>query len=209
MNSPEMVWIEAILGCMWSGKSEELASRLKSASFARKKILVVLPKKDDRKKRNLGTMLRDPAWLGDYKDLHIFKVESFEESKKLLSDVDPDILVLDEIHMFGLWPADFVSELRFIEKYQKRKLRVIVSGLDMDFQGKSFEAIALIMAMAHDVRKVTHAICTKCKDKTAYMTYKKPDKNNEVNPDRIQVGGEKDYEARCWECYLLGEDKSA
>ena len=155
-------------------------------------------------------MLRDPAWLGDYEKLHIFKVASFEETKKLLLDIDPDILVLDEIHMFDdLWPANFVSELRFIERYQKNNLRVVVSGLDMDFQGKPFEAMALIMAMSQDVRKVTHAICTRCKDKKAYMTYKKPGENNEVNPERIQVGGEKDYEARCWECYLLGERESA
>ena len=193
---------------MWSGKSEELASRLKRAKFARKKILVLLPEIDDREERNSSNMLRDKVWLGDYKNLHIQRVESFLDAKKLLSDIDPDILVMDEIHMFGIWPAEFVSELRFAEKYQQKNLRVLVSGLDMDFQGKPFEAMALIMAMAHDVRKLTHAICKKCEDNTAYMTYKKPGKNHEVKQDRIQVGGEKEYEARCWECYLSGETKS-
>ncbi|MDP3696941.1 MAG: hypothetical protein Q8R55_02805 [Candidatus Taylorbacteria bacterium] len=205
MTKQNMVWIEAICACMWGGKSEEVASRCKRAKFARKKILVILPIIDKREERNLETMLREPTWLGNYEKLHIHRVSSFAETKKLLSDIDPDILVLDEIHMFGLWPADFVSELRFVQKYQEKNLRIIVSSLDMDFQGRSFEAISLIMAMAHDVRKLSHAICKKCENTTAYMTYKIP-KNNIVNPKRIQVGGEGDYEPRCWECYISGEN---
>src|SRR3989344_2890522 len=129
MKDQNMVWIEAICVCMWSGKSEELASRLKRAKFARKKILVLLPEIDDREERNSSNMLRDKVWLGDYKNLHIQRVESFLDAKKLLSDIDPDILVMDEIHMFGIWPAEFVSELRFAEKYQQKNIRVLVSGL--------------------------------------------------------------------------------
>lgn len=200
-----MVWTEAVCGCMWSGKSEEIARRLKPAKFARKKILVALPVIDDREERNLGQILKNPLWLGNYKNLHIKKVDSFEQLKELMSDLDPDILVMDEIHMFGSWPVDFINELRFLEKYQKQNLRVIVSGLDMDFQGKPFETMSLIMGMANDVRKLSDAICKKCEDRTAVMTYKKP-KNNVVNQDRIQVGGEKDYEPRCWECYMSGEN---
>ena len=199
-----MVTIEAVCGCMWAGKSEEVASRLKRARFARKKILVVLPIIDDRQERNLGDILRNPMWLGSYKDLSINHISSFIEVKELMESIDPDILVMDEVHMFTMWPVDMISELRFLEKYQTQDLRIIVSGVDMDFQGKPFETVALIMAMAQDARKMTHAICKKCEKKTAVMTYKKPDKNNEVKPDRIQVGGEKDYEPRCWECYMLG-----
>lgn len=200
-----MVWIEVVCGCMWSGKSEEIALRLKKAKFAKKKILVALPILDDREERNLGTILRNPLYLGNYRHLYIKKVDSFGQLKELMSEIDPDILVMDEVHMFSSWPVNFISELRFLEKYQKQSLRVIVSGLDMDYLGKSFEEMGLIMGMAHDVRKLTHAICKKCEERTAVMTYKKP-KNNVVNPDRIQVGGEKDYEPRCWECYMSGEN---
>lgn len=200
-----MVWIEVICGCMWGGKSEEIARRLKPAKFARKKILVALPIIDDREERNLGQILRNPIWLGNYKNLHIKKVDSPEQLEDLLSDIDPDILVMDEVHMFGSWPVDFVGKLRFLGKYQKQTLRVIVSGLDMDYLGKPFETLALIMGMAHDVRKLSDAICKECQERTAFMTYKLP-KNNKVNPDRIQIGGEKDYEPRCWECYVKGEN---
>lgn len=199
-----MVRIEVKCGCMWGGKSQELGRLLKIAKFARKKILVALPVIDDREERNLGTMLKNPLYLGNYKDLYIKKVDSFKELKESLLKIDPDILVMDEVHMFGEWPADFISELRFYENYKEKDLRVIVSGLDMDFQGKPFETISLIMGMAHDIRKMTDAICKKCERETACMTYKIP-KNNVVNPDRIQVGGEKDYEPRCWNCYLSGE----
>ena len=196
-----MVRLETVCTCMWGGKSEEVASRAKRAKFARKKILVVLPVIDDREERNLGTMLRNPLFLGNYKNLHIKKVDTFEELRNLLSEIDPDILIMDEIHMFGLWLINFVSELRFLEKYRTKNLRVIVSGLDMDYMGKPFENVAMIMAMSHDVLKLTHAICKKCEDKPATMTYKIP-KNNVVSPTRIQPGGVKDYEPRCWECYL-------
>lgn len=200
-----MVYIEAICGCMWGGKSQEIGRLSKIAKFARKKILVALPVIDDREERNLGTILKNPLYVGNYKHLHIKKVSTFEELKDLLTEIDPDILVMDELHMFGSWTVGFVSELRFLEKYQKQNLRVIVSGLDMDYQGKPFEEMAMIMAMAHSARKLTDAICKKCEKETAFMTYKIP-KNNKVNPDRIQVGGEKDYEPRCWECYIKGEN---
>lgn len=192
---------------MWGGKTEEVALRCKIAKFARKKILALLPAKDKRSERNLEIMLRGSNGLGDYDKLHIHRINTFTEAKNLLEDTDPDLLVMDEIHMLGPWPADFVSELRFVEKYQKRNLRIIISSLDMDFQGKPFEAISLIMAMAHEIYKPRHAICKKCEDSTAYMTHKIP-KDGQVNPERIQVGGEGDYEPRCWKCYIAEEKKS-
>lgn len=201
-----MVTIKARSGCMWSGKSQEVGRLLKIAKFAKKKILVALPVIDDREERNLGHILRNPIYLGTYKHLHVKKVNSPDELQELMSEINPDILVLDEVHMFGAWPVDFISKIRFLERYDNQNLEVIVSGLDMDFEGKPFEGMALIMAMAHDARKLRDAICMKCEQKLAIMSYKKP-KNNKVNPDRIQVGGEKDYEPRCWECYRSGENE--
>lgn len=196
-----MVYIEVICSCMWGGKSEEVARRLKPAKFAGNKILVALPTIDDREERNLGVMLRNPLWLGDYPDLHIKEVSTFKQLRDLLLEIDPDILAFDEVHLLGQWPADFISELRFFEKYKKQNLRIIVSGLDMDSNGKTWEVIGTIMGMANEIRKLHDAVCKICR-KPAFMTYKIPKKNT-TKEERIKVGGEKDYMPLCWECYLL------
>ena len=49
---PNMGWIEAICGPMFSGKSEELIRRLRRAMIARKRVQVFKPAIDDRYSEN-------------------------------------------------------------------------------------------------------------------------------------------------------------
>ena len=41
-------WIEVIVGCMFSGKTEELIRRLRRAEIAKQKVVVFKPKIDNR-----------------------------------------------------------------------------------------------------------------------------------------------------------------
>ena len=198
-----MIITDVIVGGMFSGKTEETLRRLKRAKFAKKKILLALASIDDRPNRNIGTMAKEENWLGNYKHLHMGKVDSFSDLKILTERYDPDILVIDEVHLFKEWIVDFIKDIRFLERYKNKNMRIIVSGLDMDYMGKPYETTGLIMAMASDVQKLT-AICKKCEDKPAMMTWKKPSAIQK-NPDRIDVG-ESQYQPRCWECYLLEEE---
>ena len=71
-----------------------------------------------------------------------------------------------------------------------RGLRVIVSGLDMDWKGLPFEPIPTLMAIAEDVTK-HRAICTRCGELAAYT------QKIGGSESQIEVGSQDFYEARC------------
>ena len=65
-----------------------------------------------------------------------------------------------------------------------RGIRVIVAGLDMDFQGNPFGPMPALMATAEYVTKV-HAVCTETGNLAQYSHRKSKD-------DNVVVLGEKD-----------------
>jgi thymidine kinase len=74
-------------------------------------------------------------------------------------------------------------------------MRVIIAGLDMDFQGKPFGPMPVLMSMAEYVTKV-HAICMRCGDLAQYS-------HRTVRGDKLVMLGEKEsYEPLCRKCYL-------
>jgi thymidine kinase len=65
----------------------------------------------------------------------------------------------------------------------------------MDFEGKPFGPMPLLMAMAEYVTKV-HAICMKCGDLAAFSYRLSPDKG------KVLLGEKESYEARCRKCFF-------
>ncbi len=73
-------------------------------------------------------------------------------------------------------------------------IRVIVAGLDMDFQGNPFGPMPDLMAVAEHISKV-HAICVRCGDPAQYSHRLSESK-------RLVELGEKDvYEPLCRHCF--------
>ena len=68
-----------------------------------------------------------------------------------------------------------------------RGLRVIVAGLDMDFQGKPFGPMPYLMATAEYVTKV-HAICMRTGN-LAHYSFRKSD-----DEDLVMLGEGEEYE---------------
>ena len=75
-----------------------------------------------------------------------------------------------------------------------RGVRIIIAGLDMDYEGNPFEPIPQLMSIAEDVTKV-RAICIQCGDLANY-SYRLVDEDNQ-----ILLGEKKEYEARCRICF--------
>ena len=75
-----------------------------------------------------------------------------------------------------------------------RGIRVIVAGLDTDFQGKPFGPMPALMAVAEDVQKV-HAICVKCGNLANY-SHRLSKKS-----DLVLLGETDVYEPLCRDCY--------
>ena len=103
-----------------------------------------------------------------------------------------DVVGIDEAQFFD----DQIMEV--CEKLALGGTRVIVAGLDMDYQGKPFGQMPNLLSIADYITKV-HAICMKCGD-IAHFSYR-------IGHDRNRILlGEKDvYEPRCRSCFYKGD----
>ena len=105
----------------------------------------------------------------------------------LLAD-DVDVVGIDEAQFFDNAVVDVCNKLA------DRGVRVVVAGLDMDFQGFPFGPMPALLSIAEYITKV-HAICMRC-GSLAQFSHRKSEES------QVVVLGEKDkYEPLCRECY--------
>ncbi|MBI2645405.1 thymidine kinase [Candidatus Uhrbacteria bacterium] len=183
--------IEVIVGCMFSGKSEELIRRLKRLAIAKKRVIVFKPSLDTRWNRGAEMVSRN----GMAFDAHPI----FRSSEMIEKSASYDVIGIDEAHFFDESIFAVAQELRESGKH------VIVSGLDMDFRGEPFGQIPLLMAVADAVLKLD-AVCMLCGGR-ATMTQRLIDwKPAPYESEQILVGDE-EYQARCRSCHAVLRNK--
>ncbi|HEY4064519.1 MAG TPA: thymidine kinase [Puia sp.] len=172
-------WIEIICGSMFSGKTEELIRRLKRAKIANLKVEIFKPSIDTR--------------------YHEQQIVSHNENSIQSTPVDNSqtiLLLAGEVDVVGIDEAQFFDDQlpEVCDQLAVRGVRVIVAGLDMDFQGQPFGQMPYLLAKAEYITKL-HAICVKCGNIANY-SYRKSDQSGKI------LLGEKDvYEPRCRHCY--------
>ena len=140
----QLGWIEVICGSMFSGKTEELIRRLKRVEFANQKAVIFKPITDVRYSKN-------KVVSHDSNEIESIPVHTSKDIIKLAKGVD--VIALDEAQFFD---ENIVSVCNNLANDGKR---VIIAGLDMDFEGNPFGPMPNLMAVAEFVTKV-HAICT-------------------------------------------------
>lgn len=138
-------WIEVVCGSMFSGKTEELLRRLNRAKIAKQRIEIFKPEIDTR-------YHDEDVVSHDKNAIRSTPVSSSE--KILLLTADADVVGIDEAQFFDDNLPRVCNELA------NQGIRVIVAGLDMDFQGRPFGPIPHLLAIAEYITKV-HAICVK------------------------------------------------
>ena len=175
-----MGWIEVVCGPMFSGKSEELIRRLRRAEIARQRVQVFKPVIDDR-------YSSDEIVSHSAMRIHAARVH---HARAILELVDPrtQVVGIDEAQFFD-------SELiGVVESLANAGKRVIVAGLDQDYLGRPFDPMPQLLALAEEIMK-TLAICVRCGN-PANRTQRLV-----ASEERIVVGGEHAYEARCRQCF--------
>ncbi len=132
-QSSDSGWIEVITGSMFSGKSEELIRRLRRAQIARQKVQIFKPAIDLR-----------------YSDQHIIShsemkiaSQSVKSANEILAavEIDSNVVGIDEGQFFD---QDLVRVANILADLGKR---VIVAGLDMDYLGRPFEPMPLLLPL--------------------------------------------------------------
>ena len=175
-------WIEVICGSMFSGKTEELIRRLRRARIAHQRVEIFKPAQDNRYKEN-------DVVSHDARTIPSIAVTSSAEILELSREVE--VVGIDEAQFFDGDLPEVCQTLAM------RGVRVIASGLDMDFRGKPFGPMPELLAIAEYVTKL-HAICPHCGN-LATHSYRLTSESATV------VIGEKDkYEPRCRICYQMG-----
>ena len=175
-------WIEVICGSMFSGKTEELMRRLRRAKIANQRVEIFKPSIDTR-----------------YDDTLIVSHDNNNIHSTPVSIAENILLYSNEAEVIGIDEAQFFDENlpEVCSKLAQQGVRVIVAGLDMDFEGKPFGPIPHLLSIADYITKV-HAICVRCGD-IAHFSFRTVADRNKV------LLGEKDsYEPRCRGCYYEG-----
>jgi len=174
--------IEVVCGSMFCGKTEELIRRVRRAKIARQKVQVFKPALDTR-------YAVEKVTSHDGLGVEAVPVDS---SQAILNLIEPDttIVAIDEVQFFG------PDVLQVCQTLAERGLRVIAAGLDLDFRGKPFGPMPLLLAEAEQVDKL-QAICVVC-GAPASRTQRLIDGRPASYDDPIiLVGGSESYEARC------------
>ncbi len=184
LNQPseQSGWIEIICGSMFSGKTEELIRRLNRAKIARQKVEIFKPALDIRYHEEDVVSHNATA---------IRSTPIHNSAEIYLLATDSQVIGIDEVQFFDEGIIEVCTRLANQGK------RVIVAGLDMDYQGKPFGVVPQLMAIAEFVTKV-HAICVRCGKIAAYSFRLVP------SADQILLGETESYEARCRACFLKG-----
>lgn len=180
-------WIEVICGSMFSGKTEELLRRLNRARFARQRIEVFKPRIDTR--------YNDEDVVSHDRNLVSgTPVDSSDNILLLTGGVD--VVGIDEAQFFDSNLPDVCNELA------NQGMRVIVAGLDMDFQGRPFGPMPHLMAIAEYVTKV-HAICVRTGRLAQY--------SHRIvgGSDTIELGEKDRYEPLSRKAYIEAREREA
>ncbi|MDN5351043.1 MAG: thymidine kinase [Bacteroidales bacterium] len=172
-------WIEVICGSMFSGKTEELIRRLNRARIAKQRVEIFKPHIDKR-------YSEEDVVSHDSKAIQSIPVES--ASQILFYANDMEVIGIDEAQFFDDELASVCDQLA------NSGVRVIIAGLDMDFQGKPFGPLPALMATAEYVTKV-HAICMRCGNLANYSH------RTIANEKLVMLGETESYEPLCRKCF--------
>jgi len=174
--------IEVVCGPMFAGKTEELLRRVRRATIAGRQVAVFGHALDtrqgaDRLASHVG--LSVPAR----------SVASAEAIEPAVPD-GTDIVAIDEAQFFGPALVPVVGRLA------GRGLTVIVAGLDVTFDGRPFEPLPSLMALAEQVDKLT-AICSICGEDAVFHVRLGAAGTRSDALVEANVGGAETYQARC------------
>ena len=172
--------IEVICGSMFSGKTEELIRRIKKVELADEKYIIFRPKIDSRNPEN--------KIISHAKNEISASIVS--SPKEILGlSVNYPVIGIDEAQFFDQSIVDICNLLA------NKGHRLIIAGLDMDFEGNPFGPMPNLMACAEDVMKV-HAVCMETGNPAGY-SYRKDNSD-----DLVLIGEKKEYKPLSREAFV-------
>ena len=151
--------LEIICGPMFSGKTEELLRRIRRSQIARLPTVLVKPATDTR--YAIGDVVSH--------DKNTMPSVVVKNAREIMGVIDVDgrpalVVGIDEAQFFDAELPKVCSELA------DSGMRVIVAGLDLDYNGLPFGSMPELLALAEEVTKL-HAVCVET-GRSAHFSHK-------------------------------------
>ena len=192
-HNPNGGWLEVICGPMFSGKSEEMIRRLRRAEIAGQRVVIFKPRIDDRYDASdvvshAGIRMRGVPVAG--------VAELVERARGF------EVVGIDEIQFFE--PEILAAALALADA----GLRVVAAGLDQDFRRRAFGVMPDLLAHAEFVDKL-QAVCHRCGGPATTTQRLVDGAPAPYSGATIVVGANEQYEARCRDCHVAGQEYDA
>ena len=181
-------WVEAIVGPMFAGKTEELIRRVKRMDYAKKHYMIFKPAIDNRYSTT-------EIVSHNKKALQAISISHGSDIRRHLKK-ETQAIVIDEVQFFD------ESLVKYIMEFAEDGYRVICAGLDTDFRGEPFGIVGPILAISEQVTKLT-AICSVCGENATRTQRIIDGKPAYYDDPIILVGANDSYEARCRCCHKV------
>lgn len=166
--------IELITGCMSSGKSGELIRRLSRYAIAKKRVLLIRPKKDTR-----SFLTRSGLILN--KDIDTITLDAL-----------PDYDVISEYDVIGIDEAQFFDNISITNDYADLGKLVILSSVSFHPGLSFFKPMIDLYPNIEDIT-ILKAVCSDCGEEASFTV--------RVNSDTNEVSvGTDQYKAVCRKC---------
>lgn len=178
--------VTVICGPMFAGKSEELLRMLHRLAYANVPYLIFKPAIDSRVKSKVKSR--------DGRTNNAIEIKSSTEILEHIKKINsfPFVVAVDEAQFLD---SDLIDVVQILSSL---KIRVIISGLDTDFNHIPFGPMSDLMAIADEVNKLS-AICLSCGG-VATRTYRIPSAQK-ISNATVLIGDKDTYEARCSKCH--------
>jgi len=190
--------LSVIIGCMFSGKTEELVRQVRRNEIAGIKPQVFKPDIDTR----WGKIEKVRSHNGiEYPAVPI----PIDTPLVILQNLTPEtkLVAIDETQFFN------PEIIEVIKRLLLENVRVIIAGLNLDFRGEPFGSMPILTALADQVTKLT-AVCTYVREngeicgKDATRTQRLIDgKPSSYDSPVVLIGGKEAYTARCVEHHFV------
>ena len=191
--------LEVICGSMFSGKTEELMRRLRRAEYAKHNVLTFKHEVDNR-----GSYTCILSHDGAKREAQCYVPGTGSTVSQMQKFVTPrtSVIGIDEVQFF---PEEIVS---LILEWVESGIRVIVSGLDLDFRGEPFGVMPELLAFADDIVKL-RAICVVCGEDALHSQRIINGEPAKYDDPVIMVAAKEKYEARCRGCFKIDQSVRA
>lgn len=169
---------------MFAGKSEELLRRVRRARLAGIRVEVFNHILDERHGTGKVASHAGPS-------IPSRSVSDVASLRAAVSEESADLVAIDEAQFFGpeLLPA--------INDIVGNGTTVVVAGLCVTYDGRPFEPLPSLMALAEEVVKLT-AVCAICGQDAAFHQRVQNDGGADPRIATVAaVGGAESYQARC------------